>query len=117
MKNRRYQLTLKRKIRVRGHLKTSLNRPRLSVYRSNAHIYAQIIDDKSGTTLVSASDYQIDAAKPVTKSEKAALVGKLVAEKAQKAKITSVAFDRGSYKYHGRIKALAQAAREQGLKF
>ncbi|MEJ2583614.1 MAG: 50S ribosomal protein L18 [Robiginitalea sp.] len=93
-------------------------RPRLSVYRSNKEIYAQIIDDTSGKTLAAASsrDKGMDAAKG-TKTEKAAEVGKLLAEKALAAGIEAVAFDRGGYQYHGRVKSLAEGAREGGLKF
>ncbi|WP_188370863.1 50S ribosomal protein L18 [Muriicola marianensis] len=93
-------------------------RPRLSVYRSNKEIYAQVIDDNEGKTLVSASsrDKELSKAKG-TKTEIAALVGKAVAEKALKAGIETVAFDRGGNLYHGRVKSLAEGAREGGLKF
>lgn len=93
-------------------------RPRLSVYRSNKEIYAQVIDDTEGKTLVSASsrDKELDKAKG-TKTEIAALVGKTLAEKALKAGIEAVAFDRGGNLYHGRVKSLAEGAREGGLKF
>ncbi|MGB5385783.1 MAG: 50S ribosomal protein L18 [Eudoraea sp.] len=93
-------------------------RPRLSVYRSNKEIYAQIIDDNNGTTLVAASsrDKELNKAKG-TKIEIANLVGKAVAEKAKKAGIEAVAFDRGGNLYHGRVKSLAEGAREAGLKF
>jgi large subunit ribosomal protein L18 len=93
-------------------------RPRLSVYRSNKEIYAQVIDDTEGKTLVSASsrDKELSKAKG-TKSEIAALVGKTLAEKAVKAGIEAVAFDRGGNLYHGRVKSLADGAREGGLKF
>lgn len=93
-------------------------RPRLSVFRSNKEIYAQIIDDKNGTTLVAASsrDKELSKAKG-TKIEIASLVGKTVAEKAKKAGIEAVAFDRGGNLYHGRVKSLAEGAREAGLKF
>ncbi len=93
-------------------------RPRLSVYRSNKEIYAQVIDDTEGKTLVSASsrDKELSKAKG-TKTEIAALVGKALAEKAVKAGIESVAFDRGGNLYHGRVKSLADGAREGGLKF
>ena len=93
-------------------------RPRLSVYRSNKEIYAQVIDDNEGKTLVSASsrDKEISKAKG-TKTEIAALVGKTLAEKALKAGIEAVAFDRGGNLYHGRVKSLAEGAREGGLKF
>ena len=93
-------------------------RPRLSVYRSNKEIYAQVIDDNEGKTLVSASsrDKELSKAKG-TKTEIAALVGKALAEKALKAGIEAVAFDRGGNLYHGRVKSLAEGAREGGLKF
>ena len=90
-------------------------RPRLSVFRSNKEIYAQIIDDNEGKTLVAASSKDLDA--KGTKSEVAVQVGKAVAEKAKEAGIGAVAFDRGGYLYHGRIKSLAEGAREAGLKF
>ena len=93
-------------------------RPRLSVFRSNKEIYAQIIDDQSGNTLVAASsrDKELSEVKG-TKSEIAAAVGKALAEKAIKSGIDAVAFDRGGYQYHGRVKSLADGAREGGLKF
>ena len=91
--------------------------PRLAVFRSNKEIYAQIINDATGTTLVSASSKQKDIKAKGSKTEVATLVGKAVAEKAIKAGINSIAFDRGGYLYHGRVKALAEAAREGGLKF
>ncbi|MBT8181461.1 MAG: 50S ribosomal protein L18 [Eudoraea sp.] len=93
-------------------------RPRLSVFRSNKDIYAQLIDDNKGTTLVAASsrDKELSKAKG-TKTEIAKLVGKTVAEKAIKSGIEAVAFDRGGNLYHGRVKSLAEGAREAGLKF
>ena len=91
-------------------------RPRLNVYRSLNEIYAQVIDDTKGTTLVSASSRELKADK-LTKTQMAALVGKTVAEKAIKAGIQEVVFDRGGYVYTGRVKALADGAREAGLKF
>lgn len=93
-------------------------RPRLSVFRSNKEIYAQVIDDNSGVTLAAASsrDKELDKAKG-TKTEIAGLVGKAIAEKAKKAGIETVAFDRGGCLYHGRVKSLAEGAREAGLKF
>ena len=92
--------------------------PRLCVFRSNAQIYAQIIDDETRTTLCSASS--LDKSLKITNGsnvEAAKVVGKRIAEKAKKAKITKVVFDRGGYLYHGRVKALAEAARENGLEF
>ncbi|PKP21821.1 MAG: 50S ribosomal protein L18 [Bacteroidetes bacterium HGW-Bacteroidetes-19] len=106
------------KMRVRKNITGSQERPRLSVYRSNRDIYAQIIDDAAGTTIVSASSRvaEINEQK-VTKIEKSALVGKLLAQKAQEAGISKVVFDRNGYLYHGRVKSLAEAAREGGLIF
>ena len=96
----------------------SPERPRLSVFRSNKEIYAQIIDDTSGKTLVASSsrDKELSGAKG-TKSELAAAVGKALAKKALDAGVENVAFDRGGYQYHGRVKSLADGAREGGLKF
>ncbi|MCE9506824.1 MAG: 50S ribosomal protein L18 [Alphaproteobacteria bacterium] len=113
----------RREWRVRKVLKKASeknNRPRLSVHRSTQHIYAQVINDATGTTLASASTMEADL-KKVLKStcnkDAAQAVGKLVAERAKKAGVEKVAFDRGSYMYHGRVKALAEAAREAGLSF
>ena len=103
------------KRRIRKRISGTAERPRLTVYRSNKQIYAQIIDDTSGRTLVSASSFKNKAAKG-TKVEVAAIVGKEVAEKAVKAGIESVVFDRNGYLYHGRVKSLADSAREGGLK-
>lgn len=106
------------KNRVRKIVSGTADRPRLSVFRSNKQIYAQLIDDLQGTTLLAVSSKLKDIEKGEgTKSEKAALVGKLIAEKALAAGITNVVFDRGGYLYHGRVKQLADAAREGGLKF
>lgn len=106
------------KKRIRKVVFGTTESPRLSVFRSNKQIYAQIIDDLSGKTLVAASslDKSIADAK-VTKIEQAALVGKLIAEKAKAVNIESVVFDRNGYLYHGRVKSIADAAREGGLKF
>lgn len=106
------------RFRVRKTVSGTEQRPRLAVYRSNMEIYAQLIDDVSGKTLVAASsrDKDIDTAK-VNKVEAAKLVGKSIAEKAIKAGYESIAFDRGGYLYHGRVKSLAEGAREGGLKF
>lgn len=108
----------KRHLRVRNKVSGTAETPRLNVYRSTANIYAQIIDDVKGNTLVSSSTIAkgLDAS-GLTKTQAAALVGKDVAEKALKAGITAVVFDRGGYLYTGRVKALAEAAREAGLKF
>jgi large subunit ribosomal protein L18 len=106
------------KSRIRTIISGTAERPRMSIYRSNKQIYAQLIDDSKGTTLLTVSSKAKDIAeKEATKSEKAAMVGKLVAEKALVAGITNVVFDRNGYLYHGRVKQLADAAREGGLKF
>lgn len=102
--------------RVRSKLAQNVGIPRLSVFRSNQHIWAQIIDDKHGKTLVSTSTKSLKNIKG-TKSEKAASVGQEIAKLAIEKKIINVRFDRGLYRYHGRVKSLAQGAREGGLKF
>ncbi|MEI6477879.1 MAG: 50S ribosomal protein L18 [bacterium] len=113
-----HQTLLRRKRRTRAALSGSMELPRLSVSRSLRHISAQIIDDKKGVTLVSAHDIQLDAKlAKAHKTEKAAAVGAKLAELATGAKIKAVRFDRGAYKYHGRVAALADAARKGGLKF
>lgn len=103
----------RRSLRVRASLKSGSGRPRLSVFRSSMHIWAQIIDDSKHVTLAATSDIKQKG----TKTERAIAVGKKIAEVAKKAGITSVVFDRGSYRYHGRIRALAEAARVGGLQF
>jgi large subunit ribosomal protein L18 len=107
----------RRKRRVRFKLRAS-SRPRLSVFRSGRHIYAQVIDDAKGATLASASslDKDLRASLKANNKDAAAKVGALVAERAVKAGVKEVVFDRGGYLYHGRVKALADAARENGLK-
>lgn len=111
----------RRRSRVRRTLKANAaGRPRLSVFRSSQHIYAQIIDDAAGKTLAAASTLEKDVRSSLkTGADKsaAAAVGKLVAERAVKAGVTKVVFDRGGYLFHGRVKALADAAREGGLSF
>ena len=111
----------RRQRRVRGTLrKNSGGRPRLSVFRSSKHIYAQIIDDAAGRTVAAASSIEKDLKSSLkTGADKAAAtaVGKLVAERAKKAGVENVVFDRGAYRFHGRIKALADGAREGGLSF
>ncbi len=92
-------------------------RPRLAVYRSNKQIYAQLIDDVNGKTVASASSLKETAAQSVNGIEQAGMVGKMIAEKAIAAGIKEVVFDRGGYLYHGRVKSLAEAAREAGLQF
>lgn len=115
------ELFNKRKSRLRYDLSRRTNgRSRLSVFRSGRHIYAQIIDDVKGSTIVSASTLDKQVRENMKKSatvEAATLIGKLVAEKALKAGVSEVVFDRGGYIYHGRVKALAEAARAAGLKF
>ena len=108
----------RRAARVRRSLKKVANgRPRLSVHRSNTNMYAQIIDDLNGHTLAAASTMEKGVAKNGGNVDAAQAVGKLIAERAGKAGITDVVFDRGAFLYHGRVKALAEAAREGGLKF
>jgi len=109
-----------RHIRVRKKVSGTTERPRLNVYRSASHIYAQIIDDTVGHTLVAASTMDKDLKDQVsgkTKKEAARLVGKLVGERAKEKKIKTVVFDRGGYVYHGRVQELAEGAREAGLEF
>ncbi len=104
------------KQRVRKTVKGSASRPRLSVFRSNKDIYAQLIDDENGHTLLSASSKEVSSKKG-PKVEQSKSVGTLVAERAKALKISEIVFDRGGYLYHGRVKALAEGAREGGLKF
>ena len=104
--------------RIRGKISGTAARPRLSVFRSNKQIYAQIIDDSNGITITSASSMDKEiASKTVTKIEQAKLVGQLLADKAKAAEVEKVIFDRGGYIFHGRVKSLADGAREGGLKF
>ena len=105
---------IKIKTRVRGHISGTAERPRMTVFRSNKQIYVQIIDDLAGKTLASASSTAIEGG---AKKEQAAKVGAEIAKKAQEAGVTSVVFDRNGYLYLGRIKELADAARNGGLKF
>jgi large subunit ribosomal protein L18 len=107
---------IRRLKRIRNKIAQNLGIPRLSVFRSNQHIWAQIIDDKHGLTLVSASTKTVKSAKG-TKSQKAAEVGTQIAKLALTKHIINVRFDRGTYRYHGRVKALADGARLAGLKF
>jgi large subunit ribosomal protein L18 len=108
----------RRHARIRRHVSGTPERPRLAVYRSNAGIYAQVIDDRAGHTLAAAStldsDLQVDGEGKVAQSR---AVGKLVAERAKQAGVDQVVFDRGGNRYHGRVRALAEAAREAGLQF
>ena len=110
-------MRLKRHVRVRGKISGTPCRPRLNVFRSNANIYAQIIDDVKGCTLVSASSLEKDFSCEGTKTDAAKQVGVNVAERAKAKGIENVVFDRGGYVYHGRVKALAEGAREGGLQF
>ncbi len=106
----------KRRRRIRGKVSGTGQRPRLAVFRSNRSIYAQLIDDVSGTTLAAARSQEVDAA-GLDKSGVAKKVGELLAERARAKDIDSVVFDRSGYLYHGRVKALAEGAREGGLAF
>jgi large subunit ribosomal protein L18 len=106
--------------RVRQRVEGTTERPRLCVYRSLGHIYAQVIDDRAGKTLVSASSVDKDTKKNLKGGGNIAaakVIGKAIAERAKAAGVVKVVFDRGGYKYHGRVKALADAAREAGLQF
>ena len=105
------------KKRIRKNISGTSTRPRLTVFRSNKQIYAQVIDDIKGVTLVSAASLKEESAQKVSKLEQAKLIGKQIAEKATEAGIIEVVFDRNGYLFHGRVKALADSARESGLKF
>jgi len=116
----KFESRQRRHARVRSKVAGTSQRPRLNVYRSLNNIFAQVIDDVAGTTLVSASTIDKEVAAQVvgkTKIESSKIVGQVVAERAKKAGITTVVFDRGGYRYHGRIAALAEGAREAGLEF
>ena len=114
MTTKKEQRRLKIKFRIRKSVNGTTERPRLSVFRSNKQIYAQVINDLTGTTLTSASSVGLEK---MTKIDQAKKVGALVAEKATAAGVEQVVFDRNGYLYHGRVQALADAAREGGLKF
>ena len=115
-KNKAKQIRkVRRHARVRAKISGTKNIPRLSVFRSNISLYAQLIDDENGKTLVSASSKEVKSKSDKTKV--AEEVGKILSKKAKDNKITKVVFDKGSYKYHGRIKALAESARAGGLEF
>jgi len=107
----------RRHIHVRAKIKGTKKRPRLSVFKSNKYIYTQLIDDINSKTLVSANDVKIDKNDKLNKIEKAKEIGSLLAKKAIENKIENIVFDRSGYKYHGRVKAIAEGAREGGLKF
>ena len=116
-KKSRSEVRLKKHRRMRNRFSGTAERPRLCVYRSNANISAQIIDDKTGTTLVAASSYEKDFGAEGGNKEAAKKVGTLIAERAVAKGISEVVFDRGGYLYHGRVKELAEGARAAGLKF
>lgn len=111
----------RRHVRVRAKVSGTANRPRLNVFRSSAHIYAQVIDDHRGHTLIAASDLEQDvverAGDGATKVARAKAVGEVLGERAKAAGIEAIVFDRGGYLYHGRVKAVADGAREAGLTF
>ena len=116
----RRKARLHRHRRVRKRVNGTKGTPRLNVFRSLSHIYAQVVDDSKGHTLVSASTMDREVGpklKGLNKTERAGVVGRVLAERAKSQGISKVVFDRGGYKYHGRVKALAEAAREGGLKF
>jgi large subunit ribosomal protein L18 len=117
MKTTRSAARLRRHHRVRKFVRGSLDRPRLSVFRSNRYIYAQVVDDAAGTTLAAASSQEASLRDRTLSTDTAAEVGKLLAERATAAGVNRVVFDRGGFAFHGRIKALADAAREAGLEF
>jgi len=114
------QKRMERHNRIRNKITGTPERPRLNIFKSSKHIYAQVIDDATGTTLVSASTQDKELREKVaelTKQEAAKLVGKTVGERAKEKDINTVVFDRGGYLYHGRVKLLAEGARESGLEF
>ncbi|MGR7813499.1 50S ribosomal protein L18 [Lacinutrix undariae] len=112
------QKRLRIKSRIRKVVSGTESRPRLAVFRSNKEIYAQVVDDVTGKTISAASSRDKDISSATgTKTEKATLVGKAVAERALKAGVETISFDRGGYQYHGRVKSLAEGARVAGLKF
>jgi large subunit ribosomal protein L18 len=119
----RKKLTLRKRrhVRVRAKVSGTAERPRLNVFRSSAHIYAQLIDDVAGHTIASASDLEDEvvqaAGDGAAKTVRATAVGKAIAERAKAAGVETVTFDRGGFLYHGRVKAVADGAREGGLKF
>ena len=111
---------IRRHIRVRKKVEGTPERPRLAVFRSLSHIYAQVIDDRAQRTLVAASDLEPEVRPAVEgkkKTERAEIVGAVLAQRAKEKGVTRVVFDRGGFKYHGRVKALAEAARKGGLEF
>ena len=117
MAKSRHQGRVRRHNRVRRKIRGTHDRPRLAVYRSNRYIYAQVIDDDAGTTLAAASSQEAPLRERTLTVETAGEVGKLIGERASEAGISVVVFDRGGYRFHGRVKALADAARDAGLEF
>ncbi len=117
MKGSKTQSRKRIHMRIRKSIKGTAERPRLSVFRSNRYIYAQLIDDRAGETLAQASSFEQAVDNAGNKSEQSAKVGQLLAERAKGKGIETVVFDRAGYLYHGRVKALADGAREGGLKF
>lgn len=119
-KKSRAEVRAKKHYRLRNHISGTAEKPRLAVFRSNNHMYAQIIDDTVGKTLVAASTVEADVKKELEKTnnvDAAAYVGKVIAERAVEKGIKEVVFDRGGFIYHGKVQALADAAREAGLEF
>ncbi len=116
-KRTRSEMRKRRHRRVRSKISGTTDRPRLNVFRSINQIYAQLIDDSQGHSIVSASSLDPDLKADVSRVEKARLVGELLGERAKKSGVNQVVFDRGGYRYHGRVKALAEAARKAGLEF
>jgi large subunit ribosomal protein L18 len=114
---KKHEARVRRHNRVRKHVRGEAERPRLAVFRSNKHIVAQVIDDRAGRTLAAASSLEADLRSGGGNKESAKKVGALVAERAKAAGISKVVFDRGGFLYHGRVAALADAAREAGLEF
>ncbi len=117
MRGTKQEARSRRHARVRRRIRGTAERPRLAVYRSNKYIYAQIIDDIDGRTIAAASSQEPDLRSQRLTVETASKVGELVASRAKDAGVDTVVFDRAGYKFHGRVKALADAAREQGLEF
>lgn len=114
---KKIELKKRRSIRTRAKIAGNFSRPRLSVFRSNAHMYAQIIDDLKGVTVASASDLTIEKREKLSPKERAALVGKEIGKRAKEKGVSRVVFDRGGFAYMGLVKILADAAREEGLQF
>ncbi len=117
MRGTKKEARARRHSRVRRRIRGTSERPRLAVYRSNKYIYAQVIDDIDGRTIAAASSQEPDLRSQRLTVETASKVGELVASRAKEAGVDSVVFDRAGYKFHGRVKALADAARDQGLEF